>query len=197
MTTLGPGTKERTCCHDERDHECCKLVAALICVCLVLSIIPLSVGISFITVGNRQNMRSSVGQLVSASPDRAADSTYIRQKYLLYPFDVNNTDAFCFITRFKQYHDMDKIEAVVANHTAYGSTRRVWLDNTRQHVCYDEEETSYYFAGGVASLTIAGTIFTLGCCLPFSLYLFHRRYDVSDPVPTDDIEMAELDVGLK
>jgi phage terminase large subunit-like protein len=151
------------------------------------------------TIGYRANMETTIGKLVSATPDKAAGSLLIYQHYLLYPFDVNDTQAYCVITRRKAYHDADQTKEVIANQTAYGSTRRVWWTNAKRHVCYDEQETNYYYTGGVACLALSAVLTALscGCCLYKCEGQCIVQYVEYDSTPAKDVEMAPLDVGLK
>jgi hypothetical protein len=159
-------------------------------------------------MGYRQDMRAFTGQLIYASAKRMPDAKFvIRQRYLLYPF-VDDTDAYCNILRLKEY-SIDMLEDVIANQTVYGSYRRVWRDRTDRHVCYDGEETKYYYTVGVACLVISAVLLVLLYKLSARAGLFHdtdwrklcSRFYVaaprSEPVATEDIEMAELDAGLK
>jgi hypothetical protein len=192
--------RSRKCCRAP-DATCPTTVATFLCVYFTLCLIPLLVGISFMRMGYRANMTGTIGKLVSATPEKSSGVLVIRQRYQLYPYDVNATSAYCILTRFKEYGSIDQIDATIANQTAYGSTRRLWLDNVKRHICYDNHEVNYYYNGGVICFALSAACFVL-LFFYFAMEGFFKFDQCcpppqQDPIPTEDIEMADIDVGLK
>jgi hypothetical protein len=172
------------------------MFAAVYCACCFT---PILFGIVYLMSGYRPSMKSYVGELVSAEVTTVSSGNWvIRQKFLLN--NVTTGAMYCTVTRFKEYTSYQKVLAI-QNTTAIGSHRRVWRSITDHSVCYDKAETQYYYIGGVTCASIAaGGILVIYAGLVFWKLLelpFPSRTPQAEPVATEDVELAVLDVGLK
>jgi hypothetical protein len=144
--------------------------------------------------------QTTVGVLIDMyiSKDHSfTENDYVIHYYYQLPVNSSKQNRTCTLDSYGRY-DYYSEAADEVNGTAIGTQRKLWIDNIDSDCCYDQQWLRHFYQTGTAFVILGGA-FTLA----FTALLFRmcresalgKREDI--PVPPFDIELGEVDVGLK